>query len=179
MEKSRRKILMGIDALSFSGCMYLYEGSGGVNVCVYGESLYSGCKGDCGYASVPNYGILALAGSYTFTGTVVHVHTGLSASSVAVSVTLPTRVRYTTVTDSKGNFKITTKHDRRAGRKPAFHVSHDFARMETAPYSKHIALVGDFTRAFRRAHPKLKFIDLKVSRFDGKTVHVGGRRRRV
>jgi hypothetical protein len=49
--------------------------------------------------------------------------------------------------------------------------------METAPEAKHIVLVGDLTTALRRAHPELKVLDLKVSKFDGRTVYMGSRQR--
>jgi hypothetical protein len=83
----------------------------------------------------------------------------------------------TSRSDAKGRFKIIVKPDPCIGSRPAFKVNLDFARMETAPEAKQIVLWGDLTRAFRRAHPELKYLDLKVSKFKGKTVYMGSRRR--
>jgi hypothetical protein len=174
--KRRRKILLRMGSIGVTDCWWRVN-RGGIDVCVYGSGFWSGCSGDCGYASVPNYSELLLGGSYNVTGTLVHFHTGLPISGMPVSFIMPTRTRYSTWSDSKGRFKIRVKHDRRAGVRPSYSVNLDFGKMETASEAKHIVLWGDLTRTFRKAHPELKFLDLKVSEFRGKTFYMGSRKR--
>jgi hypothetical protein len=90
---------------------------------------------------------------------------------------MPTRTRYSARTDAKGRFKIFVKPDPRIGSRRPFDVRLEFARMETAPEAKQVVLCGDLTRVFRKAHPELEYLDLKVSKFDGKTVYMGSHQR--
>ena len=168
------KILVDISALVFSSCWWKYK-KGQVEVCVYGSGQYSGCSGSCGYAVVSNSAILLIAGDYTISGQLVHVETGKAIRDMPVSLIMPTRTRYVARSDARGRFKIIVKADRRIGRRPKFRVNLDFATMETAQGAKEITLCGDFTRAFRRSHPKLKYRYVKVAKFRGKTVRAASR----
>lgn len=173
--KRSRTILLGIGSIGVSSCFHLFK-RGSIEVCVNGSGSFTNCAGDCAYASVPNPGGLLIAARYTVSGTLVHVLTGRPVAAMPVSLIMPTRTRYTTQSDAKGRFKIIVKPDPRIGRQPALKVTLDFARMETAPEAKYIVLWGDLTRDFRRAHPELKYLDLKVSEFKGKTVYMRSRR---
>lgn len=168
------KILMDISAIGISSCWWQYK-KDQVEVCVYGSGQYSGCSGSCDYAVVSNPSDLLIAGEYTISGQLVHVETGKPMRDMPVSLIMPTRTRYVTRSDARGRFKIIVKADRRVGRRPKFRVNLDFATMETAPGAKEITLCGDFTRAFRRSHPKLKYRYVKVSKFHGKTVRAASR----
>ena len=174
--KRRRKILLRLGSIGVSDCWWRVN-RGGIDVCVYGEGFWAGCSGDCNYAAVPTSIELVLGGSYHLSGTVVHYHTGLPIAGMPVFFILPTRTRYSAQTDSRGRFKIRVKHDPRAGKRASYQVDLNYGKMETAPEAKHIVLWGDLTRTFRNAHPEIEFLDLKVSEFRGKTVHMGRRKR--
>ena len=164
----RRQILLRPGSIGITDCWWH-----GFNVCTYGESLWAGCTGDCGYAAAPGEWELLLAGSYNLTGTVVHFRSGLPIAGMPVSFILPTRTRYLAQTNSKGRFKIQVKHDPRTGKRPSYQMDLDYGKMESAPEAKHIVLWGDLSRTFRNAHPEIKFLDLKASEFRGKTIHMG------
>ncbi|HEY7087631.1 MAG TPA: hypothetical protein VH518_06045 [Tepidisphaeraceae bacterium] len=167
-------IQLGIGSIGVASCHKLYKRNQ-VEVCVYGSGLYTDCAGDCAYAVVSDPVVLVLAGRYTVSGTLVHVETGRAIAGMPVALIMPTRTRYTTRSNAKGKFKIVVNPDPRSDRRRRFKVTLDFGRMETAPEAKHITLVGDLTRTFRNAHPELKYLDLKASKFDGKTVPMRSR----
>ena len=168
--KKLAPILLDIGAISIAGCWHLFK-KGDVEVCVYGSGLLAGCKDECAIASVPNPGDLIIGGEFTVSGTLVNSETGRTVQAVPVSLVMPNRARYSTRSDPGGRFKIIVKPDSRIGDREPFRVTLEFARMETMPEAGEIVLFGDFTTAFRKTHPELTFLQLRVSDFSGHTVY--------
>lgn len=161
-----REIILGMGDIGIVSC-YRRSRSGN---CYHGSGLFTGCEDTCAYAAVPNSGDLILAGEYTVEGNVVDYESGKPIERMLISLIFPTQKRYSTYTDGDGRFMINIKPDPRIKDQRPFRVTLDFARMDSSVEENEIVLVGDFTSAFRRAHPELTYLSFDVAKFDGETI---------
>lgn len=150
-------------SISVVSCMFPFKTN-----CFNGSGQLPGCSESCAYTIIDS-GLFSIrmVFEYEASGSVVDAKTAIPIEGMEVQLMLPNRKRYVTQTRSDGSFTISVKSDIQDQDSK---FEQNFGTMKTIPEAGKITLVSDLTKAFRDAHPDLKYQLVEVVQFDGETI---------